>query len=102
MEIRSLKDKKSIRLEDVDTKFLKFSTNLIAPILSNIFNICAKTGEFPDSLKIAEVIPVFKKGDSLKATSSSTDPFPYYLNLIKFLKNLLCSRIYNCLENTIS
>jgi len=32
--IRSLKDKKSIRLEDVDTKFLKFSTNLIAPILA--------------------------------------------------------------------
>jgi len=45
----------------VDTKFLKFCTNLIAPILSDIFNICAKIDEFPDCLKITEVIPVLKK-----------------------------------------
>jgi len=94
--IRSLKDKKSIRLEDVDSKFLKFNTNLIAPILENIFNSCAKTGEFPDCLKIAEVISVFRKGDTMKATNYR------YISILsqfdKIFEKLLCSRIYNYLE----
>jgi len=67
--IRFLKDKKGIKLEDLDTKFLKFSTNLIAPILRNIFNICAKTGEFLGCLIIAEVILFIFKRDALKATN---------------------------------
>ena len=29
-----------------------------------IFNSCIQQGKFPDALKIAEVVPVFKKEDS--------------------------------------
>ena len=32
--------------------------------MSNIFDSCIEQGKFPDSLKIAEVVPIFIKGDS--------------------------------------
>jgi len=70
--------------------------NLIAPILSNIFNIYAKTGEFLDCLKITEVIPVFKKGDALKATNYR--PISILSQFDKIFEKLLCSRIYNHLK----
>lgn len=94
--IRSLKDKKAVRMEDVDTKFIKISTVLIAPILSTLFNICAKLGEFPDCLKIAEVIPIFKKGDVCKATNYR--PISLLSQFDKIFEKLLCSRLYNYLE----
>ena len=34
----------------------------ISPVLAKIFNMCIKDGFFPDSLKIAKVTPVYKKG----------------------------------------
>ena len=37
--------------------------NLIAHPLAVIFNKCISNGYFPDSLKIAEVVPIFKAGD---------------------------------------
>ena len=48
------------------TKFIKMSSNVIAPILTKIFNKCIHEGVFPNSLKRAEIIPIFKKGDKLK------------------------------------
>ena len=31
--------------------------------MSDLFNYCLSEGVYPDSLKVAEVIPIFKKGD---------------------------------------
>ena len=39
------------------------SGSVIAPFLTNIFNACISTGYFPKVLKIAEVVPIFKKGE---------------------------------------
>ena len=39
------------------------AASVIAPILTRIFNDCIDQNIFPDDLKIACVIPVFKKGD---------------------------------------
>ena len=82
--IRSLKPKKSNRENNIETKFLKYSNVIISPVICNIFNSCIEQGKFPDSLKIAKVVPIFKKGDSNQV---STGQFPYYHNLAKFLKS---------------
>ena len=58
------KIKKAVRENDINNKLLKLSYAVISPFLCYIFNSCIHQGEFPNSLKIAEVVPVFKKGDS--------------------------------------
>ena len=60
--ITLLINKKAKRSKDMDTYFIKISGVIIAPILSKLFNRCLLEGEFSKCLKIAEVIPNFKKG----------------------------------------
>ena len=50
-------------------RFIKLSAKVIAPILADIFNCCLLTGEFPDSFKLAEVIPIFKSGKKTNLTN---------------------------------
>ena len=63
--IDTLKNKKAVRETDVDTKFVK----LRKPILSEIFNFSINSGYYPDCLKTAEVILIYKKGDPCKCTN---------------------------------
>ena len=60
--ITKLKDRKAHRTIDIETRFIKLANPVISTFLSNLFNVCLNTGVYPDSLKIAEVIPIFKKG----------------------------------------
>ena len=43
-----------------------YSKTKISTLLSDLFNWCVSEGVFPQYLKIAEVIPTFKKGDKNK------------------------------------
>ena len=42
-------------------KILKLLSPTISPVLANIFNVCAREGYFPSELKVAKVIPLYKK-----------------------------------------
>ena len=79
--IRNLNPKKSIRENDIDTKFLKFSNEIISPYICDLFNSCIEQGKFPDALKIAEVVPILKKTTQNKRPT--TDQSHYYPNLVK-------------------
>ena len=61
--IKSLKNTNSTGYDDFSTKFVKLSAPLIAKDLAKIFNLAINTGTYPDNLKIAKVITIFKKGD---------------------------------------
>ena len=60
--IGNLKNKSS-NIETYPNKILKFIKVEISPILASIFNRSISNGVFPDFLKIAKVIPLFKSGD---------------------------------------
>ena len=64
--ISNLEINKSTRSDCPSIKFVKLTSNLVSPIIADIFNQCIIEGVFPNSLKIAEVIPIFKKGDKTK------------------------------------
>ena len=53
----------------ISAKFLKLAGLSLTEILTLIFNKCIQEGIFPDSLKIANIIPVHKD-DSLFETSN--------------------------------
>ena len=54
---------KSTGRHGIPAKYIKMSGSVIAPVLTNIFNACISTGYFPNVLKTAEVVPIFKKGE---------------------------------------
>ena len=56
--------KKAVRGNDIDNKLLQLSNAVIAPFLCNIFNSCNQQGILLNSLKIAKVVPVFRKENS--------------------------------------
>jgi len=69
---------------------------IISEKLSQIFNECLLKDIFPGSLKIAEVIPIFKKGDPKKAANYR--PIFIHSQFSKFFGKLLFNRIYSYLE----
>ena len=94
--INALTDKKAIRNCDITTSFIKIAKIPIAKLLSKIFNSYLELGFFPDDLKIAEVIPVFKKGDPAEATNYR--PISILSQFSKIFEKLLLICIINYLE----
>ena len=84
-EIAKLKIKKATRTFDIETKFLNYANPVISKFVSDLFNFCRKEGVHPDSLKVAEVISIFKKVSKKKPHITVLYHFPP--NLTKFLKN---------------
>ena len=60
-EIRLLNPKKATTHKNLPPKILKSSSEAIVNILHRLFNERITKGVFPDDLKLADVIPVFKK-----------------------------------------
>ena len=61
--ISDLSDKNSCGVDDISSKLLKTISPVIAAPLAHIINQSLCTGIFPDRLKIAKVIPLYKKDD---------------------------------------
>ena len=85
--ISSLQTHKTYRFLDADPKFFKYSKSIIniSPILSNICNIYFRTKIFSKSLKIVEIIPIYKKIDSCESTNYR--PISILSQFHKILKN---------------
>lgn len=61
--IDNLKSKNSSGYDHISSKLLKASKNSLSEPLTVIINQSLKSGIFPDLLKIAKVVPIFKKGN---------------------------------------
>ena len=67
--INSLKSNKAVGHDDILPYFLKISDYIIALPLSLILNCCITAGIFPSKLKLAKVVPVYKKGPTDQLTN---------------------------------
>ena len=94
--INKMKDNKSPGYDLINAKFLKLSSPFIAPILSDLFNSMLKTGNYPEELKIAKVIPIYKNGEATKCTNYRPISILSLLNNI--FEKLLYKRFYEYLE----
>ena len=61
--INKLKPKSSSGYDDLSTKLLKIISPSLCPLLRLIINQSLTTDIFPSKLKVAKVIPLFKKGN---------------------------------------
>ena len=94
--IDRLKTKKAQRYTDVETKYIKYGKLIISPIISNLFNLCIETGVFPNCLKIAEVILIYKKGNQNKPTNYR--PISLLSQFEKNFEKMLFSRLFSYLD----
>ena len=61
--IQQLNPSKSDGFDGITSKFSRIAAVILAPVLEKLFEACFECGFFPNTLKIAKVIPVFKTGD---------------------------------------
>jgi hypothetical protein len=60
--INSLKNGKSPGPDNISSDLIKAVSASIIPVLCDIFNFSISVGQFPEEMKIAKVVPIYKKG----------------------------------------
>ena len=73
--IDRLPPKNSSGYDNISNKLLKKIKYSILTPLSHIFNLSLKSGIFPTEMKLAEIIPLYKKGE--KTIWKIIDPSHY-------------------------
>lgn len=94
--INKLKDRKSPGVDNIGPKLIKKSAAVIAEPLVYLYNLSFSSGSVPDKLKIAKVIPVFKKGDP--SSPGNYRPISLLSIFDKLLEKLMYSRLYKHLQ----
>ena len=97
--IMSLNQKKSTS-GPLSTKILKIAAKVVCTPLTDCFNVALLDGVFPDELKLASVVPVFKKGDSLN--KSNYRPISILPPLSKVFERLLFNQMSVFFERVLS
>ena len=67
--LKTLNPKKATVCDQIPAKLLKQAALQIVPVISNIINKALDKGTFPNNLKKAEVIPVYKKSDKFNQSN---------------------------------
>lgn len=76
---------------------VKFVLDVIAPVLTCVYNLCLSTGVFPQKMQIAKVLALFKKGD--RSDISDYRPISILPLFSKCLEKLIFRRLTNFLES---
>ena len=89
--IQIIKDLNPNKSSDISPRILKLFIHIIAPLLTILFNNCLRSGIFPNELKIARVIPLYKSGD--KSDITNYRPISLLPVLSKIFEKLIHSRM---------
>ena len=97
--VQLLNSTKSSGHDSISVHLLKqIIFNMVTP-LTYIFNLSISTGVFPHLLKIAKVIPIYKKDDS--SVLSNYRPISLLPSISKILEKIIYKRLSTFLHNKI-
>ena len=91
--IRKLNVKKSFGYDLISNKIVQVTHETISSYLEVLFHKCLKEGVFPDSFKIAQVIPLFKGGD--RQDLNCYRPISLLPTISKIFERILATRVIN-------
>ena len=94
--LKVLKPKKSTGHDNVSTYLLKSIDEQVSTPISILINKSLETGVFPDSLKLAKVIPIYKA--KARENLSNYRPISLLPSISKFLEKIVHKRLYFFLE----
>ena len=94
--VKSLQPKKSTDVDGLSMYLIKKIINEINVPLAHIFNMSLSKGIFPDKLKTAKVVPIFKMGR--KDLCDNYRPISLLSTLSKILEKIVSIQLTNHLE----
>ena len=97
--IDKLPPKNSSGYDNISNKLLKKIKYSILTPLWHIFNLSLKNGIFPNDMKLAEIIPLYKKGE--KTFMENYRPILLLITISKILEKCVYKRLYGFLEKII-
>ena len=98
--LSKLKTNKSTGLDRITARLLKDAAVVIAPSLTQIFNLSLSSSTFPQIWKNGRVTPIFKSGE--RSDMTNYRPITVLPILSKILERFVHTQIYNYLtENKI-
>lgn len=95
--IMNLKNKKSVGYDEIPVTLLKYVAAEISMPLVYIINLSLSNGIFPEQLKIAQIKPIYKKGD--KSSIKNYRPIALLSNISKIFEKIIYERLSQFLEN---
>ena len=94
--ISKLPNKKSVGYDTINNILLKDLSDVIAEPLSIIFNKSMTEGRFPDKMKSADTVPLYKSKESYIV--DNYQPISLLITVSKILKKLMHKRVYDHLD----
>ena len=94
--INTLNQSKSVGPNSIPIKLLKILGSLVSPLVALLVNQSFQSGVFPDKLKIAKVITLFKKGNP--EPPSNYRPISLLPIFSKIFEKLMYRRLFRFLE----
>ena len=85
--INSLVNKHRSGYDNISNHMLRWLRPVITEPLSIIFNLSIQRGIFPDSIKIAEVVPLHNNGD--ESLCNNYRPISLLITIYKILEKLI-------------
>ena len=90
--VSKIKSSKSFGNDNISCYFLKLALPYIENALACLFNTLLETNTFPDSWKLARVIPIFKEGD--KTEKSNYRPISVLPVISRLCERLVTNQFY--------
>jgi hypothetical protein len=95
--INNLKNKKSTGFDQISVQVVKTVAESIAPVLTHLINLSFSTGIFPEQLKLSTIVPIYKKGSSLK--KDNLRPISLLSIFSKIIEKLMNNRLVKYLDS---
>ena len=96
LEILKLNPRKSPGDDNIGAKIIQICPDVFAENLAKIYNNSITRGDYPDQMKIAKVIALFKKGE--KFLPKNYRPISLLSMFNKIFEKLLCKQLVSFIE----
>ena len=84
-------------VDNVSTKLLKQTVKEVATPLAHIVNLSLSHGIFPNDMKLAKIVPIFKNGNT--KLFNNYRPISILPAFSKILEKIVCNRLLHFLES---
>ena len=95
--IEKLRTNAAIGYDSISIKFIKNFSSIFIPVLTKLINEAIQAGSFPNAMKIAKVLPIFKNGN--KKSINNYRPISILTHISKIYENILLKDMTKYVKN---